>query len=239
MSWPGLLSIILIASAALDISPALAAVPPEPAEWPASMQAAVPDELSAARAAFERRDYATAYRMLQPLAQAGMAPAQVGLGRLYALGLGISRNDAEAIKWYRLAAEQGDPDGMSSLAHKYRFSSPPLQNNEQALAWYRRAAELDHPDALNASAASTWKASSYRETPPRRWRCLNARSRKSMHPRCKTWPKSSSGGRRLSAISYAQESFFAWPRRRASRPHTTATQLRADAVRGSGRADRQ
>ena len=149
MSWRGLLSILFVAGVALNTSPGLAAVALEPDGWPTSIQSATPSDLTAARAAFERRDFPTAYRLLQPLAQGGAAPAQVGLGRLHALGLGIPRNDAEAIRWYRLAAEQGDPDGMSSLAYKYRFSDPPMRNSEQALVWYRWAAELDHPDALN------------------------------------------------------------------------------------------
>ena len=42
------------------------------------------------------------------LAEQGDAEAQVILGYLYAVGDGIPENDAEAIKWFLLAAEQGN-----------------------------------------------------------------------------------------------------------------------------------
>ena len=148
MSWRAWLSALSVTLAALSWSPAFAILPSEPEEWLTS-QSKEPDQLTAARTAFERRDYFTASRLMQPLAQAGIAPAQVGLGRIYGVGLGVPRDDAEAIKWYRLAAEQGDPDGMNSLAYKYRYSDPPLQNTEQALVWFRRAADLEYPSALN------------------------------------------------------------------------------------------
>ena len=38
----------------------------------------------------------------------GNAEAQAGLGAMYAKGDGVPKSYAEAIKWYRLAADQGD-----------------------------------------------------------------------------------------------------------------------------------
>ena len=50
------------------------------------------------------------------LAKRGVADAQFYLGTLYELGLGGVRQDlVEAVRWYRLAAEQGDPRAQSSL----------------------------------------------------------------------------------------------------------------------------
>ncbi|HUB52524.1 MAG TPA: SEL1-like repeat protein, partial [Terracidiphilus sp.] len=44
---------------------------------------------------------------LQARAKAGDAAAQLDLGKAYESGNGVPKNDGEAVKWYRLAAEQG------------------------------------------------------------------------------------------------------------------------------------
>ena len=53
-------------------------------------------------------------------AEQGDASAQVSLGKLYYRGKGVSRNYAEAVRWYRKAAEQGDANGQTSLGYMYR-----------------------------------------------------------------------------------------------------------------------
>ncbi len=58
-------------------------------------------------AAYKRGDYATALSELRPLAEKGGASAQYNLGILYDGGLGAPQDYAEAVKWYRKAAEQG------------------------------------------------------------------------------------------------------------------------------------
>ena len=62
-------------------------------------------QLRAADAAYSRGDYAAALRLIRPLADKGNANAQHNLGALYVEGRGVPQNDAEAMKWYRLAAE--------------------------------------------------------------------------------------------------------------------------------------
>ena len=54
--------------------------------------------------AFKRGDYQTAFSIFQPLAESGMPAAQTNLGLMYSQGSGTPENDAEAVKWYRLAA---------------------------------------------------------------------------------------------------------------------------------------
>ena len=58
-------------------------------------------------AAAQSGDYATALREWQPLAEQGYADAQYNLGWMYDNGQGVPQNDKTAVKWYRLAAEQG------------------------------------------------------------------------------------------------------------------------------------
>ena len=61
----------------------------------------------AAFGAYQRGLYITALNLARPRAEAGDAAAQALLAEIYSRGLGVARNEAEAIKWYGLAAEQG------------------------------------------------------------------------------------------------------------------------------------
>ncbi len=47
-----------------------------------------------AKAAYDRGDYATALRLLRPLAELGNAAAQHYLGKMYADGMGVPQDDA-------------------------------------------------------------------------------------------------------------------------------------------------
>ena len=53
------------------------------------------------------------------LAERGLAFAQVNLGLMYDNGEGVTENDAEAVRWYRLAAEQGYASGQYNLGLMY------------------------------------------------------------------------------------------------------------------------
>lgn len=53
------------------------------------------------------------------LAKQGDAEVQHNLGGMYTHGEGAPENDAEAVKWYRKAAELGDALAQSILGHKY------------------------------------------------------------------------------------------------------------------------
>ena len=57
--------------------------------------------------AYLKGDYEKATQEFRPLAEEGMAPAQFRLGICYEKGLGVSRDDDQAVKWFRLAADQG------------------------------------------------------------------------------------------------------------------------------------
>jgi TPR repeat protein len=58
-------------------------------------------------AAYQSGDYATAMRLLRPLADLGNAVAQSYLGDMYNFGEGVPQNYAQAVVWLRKAAEQG------------------------------------------------------------------------------------------------------------------------------------
>ena len=63
--------------------------------------------LEDANAAIKRRDYATAVRLIRPLAEQGNANAQYNLGTFYDNGLGVPQDKVRAYMWFSLSAAQG------------------------------------------------------------------------------------------------------------------------------------
>jgi predicted aspartyl protease len=59
---------------------------------------------------------------------------------MYAEGKGVPLNDKEAIKWYRLAAAQGEAAGEFGLGVMYVFGRGVPQDYQRAIKWYRLAA---------------------------------------------------------------------------------------------------
>ena len=59
-------------------------------------------------AAYLRGDYETAAREYRALAENNDPAAQFGLGLLYHFGEGVPQDHAEAARWYRRAAMQGE-----------------------------------------------------------------------------------------------------------------------------------
>lgn len=53
--------------------------------------------------AYRQGDYANALRLLRPLAERGVAGAQVNLGRMYRFGRGVPQDYAAAHMWFTLA----------------------------------------------------------------------------------------------------------------------------------------
>ena len=64
-------------------------------------------------AAYNNGDYATALKEWKPLADAGSISAKANLGLMYANGRGVPQDYKEAVKWFKLAAEQGSPKAIN------------------------------------------------------------------------------------------------------------------------------
>jgi uncharacterized protein len=63
--------------------------------------------LEDASAAYQRGDYATALQLIRPLAEHGDPAARFRLGVMYEKAQGVPLDYHEAVKWFRMAAEQG------------------------------------------------------------------------------------------------------------------------------------
>jgi len=127
--------------------------------------AAAAADVAAGQAAYEAGDYPTAIAEWQPLAEAGNADAQFGMGLLYGNGFGVPMDDVLALKWYGLAADQDHAQAQCNLAVMYANGWGVPQDDEEAFRWYGLAAEGGVLQA-QLSLAKMY-ASSTRGTPDR------------------------------------------------------------------------
>jgi|GEM_PF-1160300 len=81
---------------------------------------------------------------------AGSLDARVDLGFMYALGIMVPRDTAEASRLYRSAAEAGSARGRFALGTAYQTGFGVRQDHVLAHRWYRRAACAGSADAMNA-----------------------------------------------------------------------------------------
>jgi TPR repeat protein len=79
----------------------------------------------------ESKDYAVAARLL---------------GQVYRDGLGVEKSKEDAIRYYRIAAELGDPEAMYELGRAYETGAGVAASASSAYAWYDEAAQ-SHPEA--------------------------------------------------------------------------------------------
>jgi len=80
-------------------------------------------------------------------AESGDAQAQFELGRMYDNGQGVTKDEAEAVRWYRKAAEQGHEWAQYDLGVAYDNGEGVAKDATEALRWYRKAAEQGDSDA--------------------------------------------------------------------------------------------
>ena len=90
--------------------------------------------LEDANAAIKRRDYATAVRLIRPLAEQGNANAQYNLGVFYDNGLGVPQDRVRAHMWLNLAAMQGRESAATIRDLVARLMTPAQISEAQKLA---------------------------------------------------------------------------------------------------------
>ena len=98
-------------------------------------------------AALASADYETARGVFQPLAEHGLARAQVQLALIYENGHGVPRDYDEARNWYLKAAEQGDFQGQLAVGRIYSKGLGVPQDLVWASMWFIIAAAKGVEDA--------------------------------------------------------------------------------------------
>lgn len=85
-------------------------------------------------------------------AQQGNVDGEFGVGSMYAAGEGVTRDPAEALKWFTRAAEKGHVLATKVLAQAYMKGdlgfTEAQRNGPEAVLWVRRAADLGDIPAM-------------------------------------------------------------------------------------------
>jgi hypothetical protein len=83
------------------------------------------------------------------------AVAQFNIGLMYHNGWGVPQDDAEAVKWYRMAAEQGLADAQNSLGLMYRNGWGVPRDYVEAARWYEKAGDQNNDNVRRCQTAYT------------------------------------------------------------------------------------
>lgn len=110
---------------------------------------AMADARDDARAASQRGDFATAFKLWLPLAEQGDAQAQYNVGFMYDNGMGTAQNLPEAVKWYGKSASQGFAAAETNLGVLHATARGVPQDYAKALEWYQKAADRGFSRAQN------------------------------------------------------------------------------------------
>ncbi len=109
-------------------------------------------DMETARDLMEAGEFEQAREMLEVFARSGNAEAEELIGVMYALGLGVDRDDIRAFDWYLRASLKGHPGAQSGLGWYYEVGRGiPEPDLVRAYLWYALSAiggDVDAPDSL-------------------------------------------------------------------------------------------
>lgn len=109
-------------------------------------------DMEEARNLMEAGEYAAAKELFEVYARSGNADAEELIGVMYALGLGVARDDVRAFDWYLRASLKGHPGAQSGLGWYYELGRGlPAPDLVRAYLWYALSAiggDVDAPDSL-------------------------------------------------------------------------------------------
>ena len=114
---------------------------------PAFAQTSDAGPLEDGQKAYVRGDFATALKLLRPLAEHGDASAQYLVGEIFDPleeihfeGRGVAPNYQEALTWYRLSAGQDDAAAQLCLGDMYHLGQGVARDDVRAWMWWDIAA---------------------------------------------------------------------------------------------------
>ena len=92
-------------------------------------------------------------------AEGGDAIAQFNLGLMYDNGEGVPEDDTQAVKWYRLAADQGNAFAQFFLGLMYTKGEGVPEDDVESYARFNVAVALGNEDAKTAKEILTARMS--------------------------------------------------------------------------------
>lgn len=99
------------------------------------------EQLEKAKEAAKNSDFATAFRIWEPLARQGNAHAQYEIGIMYYYGESVRRDFAKALMWRQKAARQGHTAAQLDIGVQYSNGDGVRIDHVEATKWFRQAAD--------------------------------------------------------------------------------------------------
>ncbi|MGB1311967.1 MAG: tetratricopeptide repeat protein [Leucothrix sp.] len=99
------------------------------------------------RQLMEQSRFTEAMQAFLPAAQAGNADAEELIGVMYAMGLGVERDDRRAFEWYLRASMKAHPGAQSGIGWYYEVGRGVAKDLVRAYMWYVLSAIGGDPDA--------------------------------------------------------------------------------------------
>jgi hypothetical protein len=93
------------------------------------------------REAYDKKDYPTAWKELDPLAKQGNPDAMYLVGSMYHMGMGVPASYKDAAEWYRKSADAGKIDAIFTMGIVYEGGIGVPRNGAEAFSWYKKSAE--------------------------------------------------------------------------------------------------
>jgi len=94
------------------------------------------------------KDYESALKLWQPLAEEGDPKSQATLGWLYHQGLGVTQSYQTAFEWYQKSAIQDYTLGQHNLGMMYENGWGVQQDYKEALKWYKLGADKAYGNSV-------------------------------------------------------------------------------------------
>lgn len=110
-------------------------------------------DMERARDLMEAQQFEEARAELEIYARSGNAEAEELIGVMYALGLGVAKDDIRAFEWYLRASMKGHAGAQSGLGWYYEVGRGVAPDPVRAYLWYALSAiggDVDAPDSLES-----------------------------------------------------------------------------------------
>ena len=95
---------------------------------------------------YKAKDYKNALELYKKAIAMGNIDACYSVGSIYNQGLGVKKDDAQALEWWEKGAQGGNEYCMYSMAVYYGYEKKP-QDYKKAMEWYMKASAEDFSPA--------------------------------------------------------------------------------------------
>lgn len=93
------------------------------------------------REAYDKKDFPTAWKELEPLAKQGNADAMYLVGSMHHMGMGVPPSYKDAAEWYRKSADAGKLDAIFTMGVVYEGGIGVPRSAKEAFTWYKKSAD--------------------------------------------------------------------------------------------------